>query len=62
MNRFIKYTAEVMYTNFALLMITMLVLTSVFSHNFIALGYFIFSMVLIHNYRNFFKAIGARDR
>lgn len=36
-------------------------LTSIFSHNFIALGYFIFSMVLIYNYRNFFKESEARD-
>ena len=42
-------------------MITFLILTSVFSHNFIALGYFIFSMVLVFNYRNFFKNQSARE-
>lgn len=42
-------------------MILFLMLTSIFSHNFIALGYFIFSMVLIYNYRNFFKESEARD-
>ena len=41
-------------------MITFLILTSVFSHNFIALGYFIFSMVLVFNYRNFFNHQSAR--
>lgn len=53
--------SEYLYTNFALLMITFLMLTSIFSHNFIALGYFIFSMVLINNYRNFYKEAKARD-
>lgn len=43
-------------------MIIFLLLTSVFSHNFVALGYFIFSMVLIYNYRNFFKRTEAKER
>lgn len=59
--RFMQYVAELLYTNFVLIMITFLMLTSIFSHNFIALGYFIFSMVLIYNYRNFFTDTKARD-
>lgn len=42
-------------------MITFLLLTSIFSHNFVALVYFIFSMILIYNYRNFYIDSKARD-
>jgi len=59
--RVMKYTEELLFTNFALIMITFLLLTSVFSHNFIALGYFVFSMILCFNYRNFFTDTKARD-
>ena len=52
--RLFNFMCEILYTNFALIMIFFLMLTSVFSLNYIALGYFIFSMILIHNYRNFF--------
>lgn len=52
--RLFNFMCENLYTNFALIMIFFLMLTSVFSLNYIALGYFIFSMILIHNYRNFF--------
>jgi len=52
--RLFNFLSEILYTNFALIMIFFLMLTSVFSLNYIALGYFIFSMILIHNYRNFF--------
>jgi multisubunit Na+/H+ antiporter MnhE subunit len=61
MVRFFHFSCENLYSNFALIMILFLMLTSIFSHNFIALGYFIFSMVLIYNYRNFFKESEARD-
>lgn len=50
-----------MYANFALIMITFLLITSVFSHNFVALGYFAFSMILITNYRNFFTNTRSKD-
>ena len=50
-----------LYANFALIMILFLMLTSVFSSNFVALGYFCFSMVLIYNYRNFFVESESRD-
>ncbi len=59
--RFFKWASEAIYTNFALVMILFLMLSSVFSHNLIAFGYFVFSMVLIYNYRNFFKKNRARD-
>lgn len=59
--RVFKWASEAMYTNFALVTILFLLLTSVFSHNLIALGYFVFSMVLVFNYRNFFKQSTARD-
>lgn len=59
--RLFKGTADAIYTNFALVMILFLMLTSVFSHNLIALGYFVFSMVLMLNYRNFFQQSSARD-
>lgn len=61
MIRAFKYLSEMLYTNFALLMITFLLLTSIFSHNFVALVYFIFSMILIYNYRNFYIDSKARD-
>ena len=61
MIRFFNFLAENLYANFALTMILFLLLTSVFSSNFIALGYFCFSMVLIYNFRNFFVESEARD-
>lgn len=62
MIRLFNFFCEILYTNFALIMIFFLMLTSVFSLNYIALGYFFFSMILIHNYRNFFQDSNARDR
>lgn len=62
MVRLSKFFSEIFFTNFPLIMIVFLLLTSVFSHNFVALGYFIFSMVLIYNYRNFFKRTDAKER
>ena len=62
MIRLFNFMCEILYTNFALIMIFFLMLTSVFSLNYIALGYFFFSMILIHNYRNFFQDSNARDR
>jgi len=62
MIRLFNFLCEILYTNFALIMIFFLMLTSVFSLNYIALGYFFFSMILIHNYRNFFQDSNARDR
>lgn len=61
MIRFLTALESDVYANFALIMITFLLITSVFSNNFVALGYFAFSMILIINYRNFFTDSRSKD-
>lgn len=43
------------YTNFSLLLIMFVLFISIFSKTLLSFGYFIFSMILIYNNRNFFK-------
>lgn len=53
--RVIKGLSAMIYTNFSLLLIMFVLFISIFSKTLLSFGYFIFSMILIYNNRNFFK-------
>jgi hypothetical protein len=50
-NRAVLSACESLYTNFGLLMIAVILFISIFSKSLLCFGYFIFSMMLIFNFR-----------
>jgi hypothetical protein len=54
-DRLIKKVLETVYTDWNLLLIVFFILASIAGNSFIAFGYFIFGMVLIHLSRDYFR-------
>jgi hypothetical protein len=52
-DRVMKAAKTNMFTNFGLMMIIMILFISIFSRSLFCFGYFLFSMLLIFNYRKF---------